>query len=110
MAETVLLAGRNYDLVSMGGNLQFVAKRKRSEKEWKPEREQRARSFFSAEVYFKLTAFSGFVVNRYGRWLLYDVSATPQVLVRKKWAEWKKQIICQSNTILFTARISGPAR
>lgn len=67
MAETVLLAGRNYDLESMGGNLQFVAKRERSEKEWKSERGQapkEARSFFSAEFYFKLTsAFSGFVVK-----------------------------------------------
>lgn len=74
MAETVLLVERNYDLGSMGGNLQFVAKRKRSEKEWKPEREKagkEARSFFSADVYFKLTSeFSGFVAERYRRGLL----------------------------------------
>lgn len=49
MADTVSLAGRNYDLESMGGNLRFVAKREKSEKEWKSEREQgrkEARRFF----------------------------------------------------------------
>lgn len=65
---TVLLAERNYDLVNMGGNLQFVAKRKRSGKEWKPESEQtgaEVRCGFPSEGYFKLTsAFSGFVVMR----------------------------------------------
>lgn len=68
----------------MGGNLQFVAKRKRSEKEWKPESEQtgtEVRCVFPSERYFKLTsAFSGFVVMSYGQYC-----SVMSLLKRKSW-------------------------
>lgn len=55
MADTVSLAGRNYDLESMGGNLQFVAKREKSEKGWKSEREQGRKE---ARIFFLLSFIS----------------------------------------------------